>query len=246
MPATNAWLRSRFLSSPGWRSDPVAPDVERQRRVVGIGTLVVATEARDGPVDAGRAQVDLAHLGRVAVADLGVGVVGRHPRCAARSTRPHRAARRARDPNPRTTAVLVGCLSPGPASWKRPVSIGLTTIAVALELDRAGTCRVAGSAVDPLPDERLELRRACRGRRAAPARRAERIGRPASAAWRASATTVRSGKFGHGRPIVADCERETACARLSRPREAGQLKSDRPAISTHEGADRGVDTPRTT
>ena len=59
--------------------DPVAPDVEGQRRVVGIGALLALAESGDGPVDAGRSQVDLAHLGRVAIADLGARVVRRQP-----------------------------------------------------------------------------------------------------------------------------------------------------------------------
>ena len=41
---------------------------------------------------------------------------------------PRPAAPRARVPNPRTTAVFVGSLVPGAASWNRPVSIGLHAI----------------------------------------------------------------------------------------------------------------------
>ena len=43
------------------------------------------------------------------------------------------------------------------------------------------------------------------------------------------------GELGHGR----DCSRENLCARLSRPREAGQLKKRSSGHFEREGADRG-------
>ena len=185
--------------------DPIAPDVEGQRRIVRVRAR---SRPRPRPghraIDAGRQQVDLAHLGRVAVADLG----GRRRPAAATprraSTRRTAAASR-RWPGaprtPRTTAVFVGQLDRrGAASWKRPVSIGLTTIA---SRSRSIMQELAAPADrhDPLTDQRREL-----GRRAADRERprsvddADRRDR-ARAASNASATTVRSGNSGTARRL---------------------------------------------
>ena len=61
-----------------------------------------------------------------------------------------------RVPNARTTAVFVGCLAPGAASWNRPVSIGLTTIESRREVDEQELA-APGDAHDALPHERVEL-----------------------------------------------------------------------------------------
>ena len=201
MPATNAWLRSRFLSSPGWRADPLAPDLEGQRRVVGVRALLGAAEARARALDAGRQQVDLAHLGRVPVADLGRGVVGGQPGGAARPRAPRRAgAAVARRRSPARPRSWPGSLSPGAASWKRPVSIGLHGDRVAVEVDQQELAAPPDRR-DALADERRQL-----GRRAAHGERSGRLGGPRSdgrrrAAWRASATTVRSGNSGTARRL---------------------------------------------
>ena len=108
--------------------DPVAPDLERQRRVVGVRPLLLLTEPRDRAIHAGGPQVDLAHLGRVLVADLRRRVVGRQPAGAARPCRGVPRASRAR-PEPEDDRRLGRQLRPGVASWKRPVSMGLTAIA---------------------------------------------------------------------------------------------------------------------
>ena len=72
-------------------ADPLPPHVGGQRSIVGIGPLVVV-EAGHGPADARGEDVDLAHLGRVAVADLGSRLVAGDPVRAARP--PGRVARR--------------------------------------------------------------------------------------------------------------------------------------------------------
>ena len=140
--------------------DPFSPDVERQVRAVRVGTLLVCAEAGDRSLDAGRAQVDLAHLGLVAVADLGGCGIGRQPRRsvgpAAASGGPAR-----RGPKPQTTAVFDGSAAPGGASCRRPVSIGLMAIAsrsrsISRNLPRRRIARTPGR---PSP----QLRPACRG-----------------------------------------------------------------------------------
>ena len=135
-PATNAWLRSRFLSSPGCLPDPLPPRLERQRRVERVGAHLARRRDPGPAAPRPRAQVDLAHLGRVAVAD------DRRTRRRRASTPPRRstrrrprAGRRSRGPNASSTAVLAGGFSPRAASWKRPVSIGLTTTRSAIEVE---------------------------------------------------------------------------------------------------------------
>ena len=186
--------------------DPLAPDLERQRRVVCVRALLAPPSPGIGAVDPGRRQVDLAHLGRVAVADLGRGASRREPRRAARPgggiARPSRRAAR----SPSTTAVLVGCFSPGAASWNRPVSIGLHDDRVAIEVDQRGTCRAGGSTVEALADERLEL-----GRRAADGERSGCLGGARPAGRRAPHGRHRRPRS--GRVIRArrrDCSRSKA------------------------------------
>ena len=131
-------------------------------------------ETRHDALDTGRQEIDLAHLGRVPVADLRRRVVRRQPvralrpRCGLEATRPPRG------PNPRITAVFDGALTAGPASWKRPVSIGFTTIrSRSRSIARNLPClRIA---VTRLTDERLELgRRAAHGKRPGSRRRRDR------------------------------------------------------------------------
>ena len=219
--------------------DPLAPDVEGEGRVVRVGALVLAAQPGDRPVDPGGLEVDLAHLGRVPVADLGGRVVRGHP---GGPRRPRgRVARTlgARPSNPSTTAVLPGCFSFGSASWKRPVSIGLTTMRVALEVQEQELAPPADRG-QALPDEGLQL-----GRRAADRERGDRgrrADRPAGEARMERLGDDRQvGQFGHSRPIVADCWARKPCARLSRPSGPPTAEERRASPIAHEGADRGVD-----
>ena len=159
--------------------DPLAPDLEGQRRVVGVGALVGATEPGHGPIDAGR------DAGRPCPSGSGrgSGPRARRRRPAARrrraSTRPRRAAPPSRGPKPSTTAVLVGSLSPG----RR-------------QLEAAGQHRVAGDPVAVEVDQQ-ELaappdRRRRAGRRGPPARPAC----PARRAGRAPPRTRSDGRSG--------------------------------------------------
>ena len=204
--------------------DPLAPDLERQRRVVGVGTLVRLAEPGHRTIDAGRAQVDLAHLGRVAVADLG-GASAAGSQAAPRVQRAASARPAGRGPKPRTTAVLVGSLSPGRGQLEPAGQHRVARRSRRARGRSAGTCRAAGwtrHAGRRAPPARP----ACRGRRAARAppptgpvagqRRVEGVG-----------DDGQIGQFGHGSTIVVA---RKACARLSRPREAGQLKSDEQAM----------------
>ena len=130
-----------------------------------------------------------------------------------------------RGPKPSTTAVLAGSLSPGAASWNRPVSIGLHGDRVPLELDEQELAAPADRP-DALADEAGQL-----GRRAAHGERSGGVGRRDRSAGEGGMEGVgdhgQIRQFGHG---ARDCSRQKACARLSRPQEAGQLKSDRQAI----------------
>ena len=122
------------------------------------------------------------------------------------AARPRRASMRPRRRGRRPRARSRGrrrsssAASAGAASWKRPVSIGLTTISSR-----------SSSRMRNLPRRRIRSRRwptspparpACRGRRGAGASADAK--RPASAAWNASATTVRSGSSGTAR----DCSQK--------------------------------------
>ena len=185
----------QVLELPGMAPDPLAPDVKREGRVVRVGALVVAAQAGHGPLDAGGLQVDLAHLGRVAIADLGA---SRRRRASTMPRRPCRGiagplARAHRTRGPRRSCP--GASSVGAASWKRPVSIGLTTTAsrsrsmsrnLPAPPDRgrsAGRRAPASSAGVP-----RTASGAARSRCGSAGRRAPR--------GSASATTVRSGSSG--------------------------------------------------
>ena len=63
-------------------SDAVAPDRDGQRRIVRVGSDLIDRQPRHDPLDIGRQQVHLAHLRRIAVADLGRGFRRRQPRSA--------------------------------------------------------------------------------------------------------------------------------------------------------------------
>ena len=114
MPAMNAWFLSRFFSSPGWRRIR-----SRQTSSVSAGSsasgpeLVVVKPGTARSTPAG-SEVDLAHLGRVAVADLGAGVVGRHPGARARVQRrgvarpPRAVAERRGRPRSSSAAAVPG------------------------------------------------------------------------------------------------------------------------------------------
>ena len=93
---------------------------------------------------------------------------------------------------------------------------------------------------EPLADECFQL-----GRRAADRERRDRgrgADRPASEGGMERLGDDRQvGEFGHGRPIVADCSCQKACARLSRPSGPPTAEERRASQIAHEGADRGVD-----
>ena len=200
MPATNAWLRSRFLSSPRMAPDPLAPDLQGQRRVVGVRALLVAVQAGHGPVDAGR------HAGRSCPSGSGRGSgppAARRRRAASRRRavqrgRVGRAASRADRTRARPRSWSAACRA-GAASWKRPVSIGLTAIrsrsrSISRNLPRRRIdrtrCPTSASSSAGVP-------RTASG----PGASTDRDRPPARAAWSASATTVRSGNSGTARRL---------------------------------------------
>ena len=182
--------------------DPLAPDLEGQGRVVGVGSLL---GRRRGP-GTGRStpagtEVDLAHLGRVAVADLGAGVVRRQP---GRAARPRRGIARARGPR---------------AEPEDDRGLGRQLVARRRQLEPAGQHRVAGDLVALEVDEQElaapadrtrpagrrapRARPACRAPRAARAPRRSVIGRPASGGVEGIGDHGQIGQFGHGAAIVA-------------------------------------------
>ena len=200
MPATNAWLRSRFLSSPGWRRIR-----SRQTSRVSAGSSASGPCSGSPRPGTGRStpagtEVDLAHLGRVAIADLGVGVVGGQPGRAAGPCERRRPAAPSRgaEARARRRSWPAAC-RPGAASWKRPVSIGLQAISsrsrsISRNLPRR---RIDSTRWPTSAASSAGVPRTASG----PGASADRTGRPASAAWRASATTVRSGNSGTARRL---------------------------------------------
>ena len=110
MPGHERLVAKQVLELARMAADPLAPDLEGQRRIVGIGALLGVAEARDGRSTPAGQQVDLAHLGGVAVADLGARVVGREPGRAAGPRRGVGAAAPSAGPKPSTTAVFAGQL----------------------------------------------------------------------------------------------------------------------------------------
>src|SRR5437773_7742151 len=81
----------QVLQLPGMPPDPLSPDVQGQARVVGIRAELPVTESGNRPVETGRQQIDLAHLRRVAIANLDGRVVRGHP---VRTPRPRRRSLR--------------------------------------------------------------------------------------------------------------------------------------------------------
>ena len=144
--------------------------------------------------------------GRGSARSRGASSPGSHGAPARPARRRPRAGRRSAAPNASSTAVPDGGFSPRAASWKRPVSIGLTTTRSRSRSSR-GTCPARAIARDALPGERLELRRraadgsgiGARARRDGPARQGgvEGVG-----------DDVEVGQLGHGRRLYP---RKRAC-----------------------------------
>ena len=222
------WFRSRFFSSP-WCRRIRDLQTSRSRRVVGVRALR-RVQAGHALVHPGGHQVDLAHLGRVAIAHLRCRVVGRHPVGAAGpgGRIPRRGGAR---PEPEHDRGLGRELLAWGCQLEAASEHRVDDYPVAIQIDEqelAASC----DPLHPLPVKRRQLRGGSAHRERPCLRR--RIG--TSAARReTSATTVRSGKLGHGR----DCSRENSCARLSRPREAGQPEKPILWPFEREGADRG-------
>ena len=107
-PGDELLVLEQVLELARMAPDPRPPLVEGQRRIVGIGTEL-GVEAGDGTIEPGRQEVDLAHLGRIAVADLDRAIVGgRARRHRASSAAASGGAPPARGPKPSTSAVFVG------------------------------------------------------------------------------------------------------------------------------------------
>ena len=176
-------------------ADPLPPDVERQRRIVGVGPQLAVAQSRHGPLDARGQQVDLAHLGRVAVADLDRRVVGRHPVGAAASRRAVASDGAGRGAECQHDGRLRRQLVARAGELESAGEHRVDDDPVAYRARGGGTCRAARIAVTRWPDEGRELgRRAPHGERRRGRRGSD--GRPARAAWNASATIVRSGNSG--------------------------------------------------
>ncbi len=204
-------------------ADPLPPDVEGQGRVVRIRPLVRPAQARPRP--ARRRRV----AGRSCPSGSGRGSapppVPRRPAARARhgsSVRRRAAARCAARSPARPRSWPAACRRAPPAGTARSAS-GCRRSRPARGRS-AGTCRAGG----------WTSRAARRGRPARPACHA----RPEAREHRPTSPSGRRARHGgHRRPrsdraIRArrrDCSRRKACARLSRPQEAGQLKSDRQA-----------------
>ena len=202
MPATNAWLRSRFLSSPGCRRIRSRQTSRVSAGSSASGPCSPSPRPGDGPVDAGRPQVDLAHLGRVAIADLGR---ARRRPAARRRPRVQRgrvgAARRRAARSPARPPSWPAACRPGrPAGSDRSAS-GCTRSRRARGRS-AGTCR-AGGWTRRAGRRGRPARPACRARRAGPG--ASRRGdRPAGQrGMEGVGDHGQIGQFGHGAAIVA-------------------------------------------
>ena len=194
MPATNAWLRSRFLSSPGWRRIRSRQTSSVSAGSSASGPISSSRHARDGALDARRQEVDLAHLRGVPIADLRVGVGGRQPRRATGPARRLEAFGRARLAEPEDDGGLARQLGAGRGQLEATGEHRVDDDPVAIEVDEEELAALA-DARDSLPDEGFELiRRAPDGERSGSL--AAVIGRPRKAASKASATIVRSGNSG--------------------------------------------------
>ena len=242
MPATNAWFRRRFLSSPGWR-------LIRSRQT----SSVRAGSSASGPWSCRPARPRVARRPRAAGRPCPSGSGrdsgsrgsrrSRASRTPRTSTRRHRAAPRAREPNPSTTAVLLGMLRRRIRQLEAPGQHRVDDDRVALEVQEQELAAPPDGG-QPLADEGLQL-----GRRAADRERRDRArgtDRPAGEGRVERLGDDRQvGEFGHGRPIVADCWCQNPCARLSRPSGPPQLKSDEPANRERRSGPRSR-SPRTT
>ena len=199
-PGHERLVAQQVLEFARMASDPLAPDLEGQRRVVGVGSLLGRAEsrARAGRRRPGRGRSCPSGSGR------GSGPPAARRRPAARrpraSRRPHRAARAVARPEPEDDRGLGRQLVAGRRQLEPAGQHRVAGDRVALELDEqelaapADGRRPAGRRARP-------ARPACPGPRAGPGASADVIGRPARAAWRASATTVRSGNSGTARRL---------------------------------------------
>ncbi len=228
-------VAQQVLELAGVTADAVAPDLERQRRVVGVGTLLCFAPAR-GPGDRRRPGA-----GRPCPSGWGrdSGPRAAHRRPAASRHRAssglHRPGADTRGPNPRTTAVFVGRLiAAAGTSWKRPVSIGLQAMRVAVEVDQQELAappdrrsRVGRQGVKLGRRASHRQRTGCldRADRSPGERRVERVG-----------DHGQIGQFGHGAAIVAA---GGPVLDSPGPKGHGHCTSDIRAHSTHGGADRG-------
>ena len=192
--------------------DAVAPALEGERRVVRVRTLLVAPEARDRSIDAGRLQVDLAHLGGIAVAHLDVRFVRGEPRGASGPGRGIDRPVLAR-PEPQDDGRLRRQLRAGRGELETARQHRVDHERVPVEVDEE-ELPAAPDRADSLADERLRARPACLARPAA--RGPPRTGSGGRRAPRGRPRRRPSGLAIRARS--ADCSREKACARLSRPR----------------------------
>ena len=204
MPATNAWLLSRFLSSPGWRRIRSRQTSRVSAGSSASGPMSSVRQPGIGAVDARRQEIDLAHLRRIAVADLGRASSAGQPGGPARPRGRVRAVRRRAARTRSTTAVFDGSLSPAPPAGTGRSASGCTrsrsrSRSISRNLPRR---RIAHRA---LPDERRPARPACRARRAA---RAPSAGRPdGRPARRGARRRPRSDRAARARRGIVAAER---------------------------------------
>ena len=245
-PGDERLVAQQVLELARMTPDPVAPDLEGQRRIERIRTHLAGAPTGDRPLDARRA------AGRPCPSASGrgsgppVGRVGRDPRRArdvqgrVGGQTPPAGRRRGLDRH-----VLAGSFSPRPASWKRPVSIGLTTTRSSRRGQVRGTCHARTR--EALSGERGELRGgAPHGQRISA--RASPIGPVARSGPRGGHRRPRSDRAIRARR--GDCSRRKACARLSRPQGHATVEEHVPEfVSTKErtagqGHPRSIFLPR--
>ena len=200
-PGHERLVLEQVLQLARMASDPGPPGLEGQARIVGVGPELLV-EAGHRPVEPGRQR------GRPCPSGSGpgsgprrLGVVGRQPVGAPRSRRQRRPAARRRAARSRgRRRSSSAAWSPGAASWNRPVSIGLTTIRSRSRSTSRNLPR-RRIAVEPLPDERLEL-----GRRAPDGERREGLGPddrpPGEGGVEGLGDDGQVGQLGHGPAIV--------------------------------------------
>ena len=192
--------------------DPLPPGVQGERRVVGVGAQARPMPRHDAG-RSGRDQVDLAHPGRVKVAELGGRLVGREPGGAARPGRRRPGGRGSRPEH-----------EPG----RRP----RFRRARRSELESAGQHRgdpgdlpasmlqdeVLPAAVDRAQDraaKSVEL-----GGRCPDDDRVERLGRQDRPAAEGRRRTPPRGRRDRAARASPDCSPPNPCARLTRPPRA--------------------------